>query len=81
MASSLGAAFGVAVSAAIFAALSGSAESAHWLEGVITVQGRQDNLHVREAAIIALMFNVFMAAVAIMSIMLTAPKTRGSVNP
>jgi len=75
MASSLGAAFGVAISAAIFTGLRASAESVHWLEGVITFQGRQDNLGVREAAIIALMFNVFMAAVAIMSIMLTVPKT------
>jgi DHA2 family multidrug resistance protein-like MFS transporter len=75
MASSLGAAFGVAASAAIFTALRTSADSAHWLEGVITFRGRQDNLGVREAAIIALMFNVFMAAVAIMSIMLTVPKS------
>ena len=75
MASSLGAAFGVAISAAIFTALRASADSAHWLEGVITFQGRQDNLAVRQAAIIALMFNVFMAAVAIMSIMLTVPKS------
>lgn len=74
MASSLGAAFGVAISAAIFTALSASADSAHWLDGVITFQGRQDNLAVRQAAVIALMFNVFMAAVAIMSIMLTIPK-------
>jgi len=76
MASSLGAAFGVAISAAIFTALSASVDSAHWLEGVITFQGRQDNLHVREAAIIALMFNILMAVVAIISIMLTVPKTR-----
>lgn len=65
---------GVAISAAIFAALSASANRVHWLEGVITFQGRQYNLGVREAAIIALMFNVFMAAVAIMAIMLTVPK-------
>jgi len=76
MASSLGAAFGVAISAAIFTALSASVDSAHWLEGIITFQGRQDNLHVREAAIIALMFNILMAVVAIISIMLTVPKTR-----
>jgi DHA2 family multidrug resistance protein-like MFS transporter len=74
MASSLGAAFGVAISAAIFTALSATADSTHWLDGVITFQGRQDNLAVRQAAVIALMFNVFMAAVAIMSIMLTIPK-------
>ena len=74
MASSLGAAFGVAISAAIFTALSANPESVSWLAGVITFVGRQDNLAVREAAIIALMFNVFMVAVAIMSIMLTVPK-------
>ena len=75
MASSLGAAFGVAISAAIFTALRTSPDSAHWLEGVITFHGRQDNLGVRQAAIIALMFNVLMAAVAIVSIMLTIPKS------
>ena len=74
MASSLGAAFGVAISAAIFTAFSANPESINWLEGVITFVGRQDNLAVREAAIIALMFNVFMVLVAILSIMLTVPK-------
>ncbi len=74
MASSLGAAFGVAISAAIFTALSANPESVSWLAGVITFVGRQDNLAVREAAIIALMFNVFMVGVAILSIMLTVPK-------
>jgi DHA2 family multidrug resistance protein-like MFS transporter len=74
MASSLGAAFGVAISAAIFTALSADAGSVNWLEGVITFQGRQDNLALREAAIIALMVNVLMAVVAIITIMLTVPK-------
>lgn len=78
MASSLGAAFGVAISAAIFTALSTGTNSVHWLEGVITFYGRQDNLGIREAAIIALMFNVFMVVVAILSIMLTIPKTERS---
>lgn len=73
MASSLGAAFGVAISAAIFTTLSSGTESARWMEGVITFYGRQDNLGVRAAAMIALMFNVFMVAVAILSIMLTIP--------
>lgn len=74
MASSLGAAFGVAISAAIFTALRANNESITWLEGVITFAGRQDNLAVREAAIIALGFNVMMVLVAILSIMLTVPK-------
>ena len=74
MASSLGAAFGVAISAAIFTALRANNESITWLEGVISFAGRQDNLAVREAAIIALGFNVLMVLVAILSIMLTVPK-------
>ena len=74
MASSLGAAFGVAISAAIFTALGGDSTSMHWLEGVITFGGRQDNLPVREAAIVALGFNVLMVVIAIVSIMLTVPK-------
>jgi DHA2 family multidrug resistance protein-like MFS transporter len=74
MASSLGAAFGVAISAAIFSALSANPTAVNWLEGVITFEGRQDNLAIRQAAIIALVFNVLMVLVAIMSIMLTVPK-------
>lgn len=74
MASSLGAAFGVAISAAIFSALSANAGAVNWLEGVLTFEGRQDNLAVREAAMIALGFNVFMVLVAIVAIMLTVPK-------
>lgn len=73
MASSLGAAFGVAISAAIFTALSADANSMRWLDGVITFQGRQDNVGIREAAIIALIFNVVMVAGATASIMLTVP--------
>lgn len=78
MASSLGAALGVAISGAIFTALSGNAEGVRWLEGVITFQGRQDNLAVREAAIVALGFNLLMVGVAIVSIMLTVPKGKKS---
>jgi DHA2 family multidrug resistance protein-like MFS transporter len=74
MASSLGASFGVAISAAIFTSLSGDAESGRWLEGVITFAGRQDNLAVRQAALIALAFNLLMIAAAVVSIMLTVPK-------
>ena len=74
MASSLGGAFGVAISAAIFTALRANNESIQWLEGVITFVGRQDNLAVREAAIIALGFNLLMVGFAIVSILMTIPK-------
>ena len=45
-----------------------------WLEGVITFVGRQDNVVIRQAAMIALLFNLILVGVAIMSIMLTVPK-------
>jgi DHA2 family multidrug resistance protein-like MFS transporter len=75
MASSLGASFGVAISAAIFTALSGEGGSGQWLEGLITFSGRQDNVQVRQAAFFALAFNLLMVAAAIVSIVLTVPKT------
>jgi len=74
MASSLGAALGVAVSATLFTALSG--QRMHWLEGVITFHGRADNLAQREAALVALAFNAMMVIVAIVSIALTVPAGR-----
>ncbi|WP_233398537.1 MFS transporter [Luteimonas sp. MC1828] len=73
MASSLGAALGVAISGAIFAALGATDTGVRWLEGVITFAGRQDNLAIREAAMVALGFNLLMVAVAIVSILLTIP--------
>jgi DHA2 family multidrug resistance protein-like MFS transporter len=76
MASSLGASFGVAISAAIFTALSADTASARWLDGVITFAGRQDNLAVREAALVALGFNLLMVVAALVSIMLTVPAHR-----
>jgi MFS transporter, DHA2 family, multidrug resistance protein len=76
MASSLGAAFGVAISATAFTALEATDRGARWLEGVITFTGRQDNLAVREAAIVALGLNVLMVAVAIVAILLTVPREK-----
>jgi DHA2 family multidrug resistance protein-like MFS transporter len=74
MASSLGAAFGVAISATVFSSLSNGTDTARSMEGVITFYGRQDNLAVRGAAIVALMFNVIMVAVAVLVITLTIPQ-------
>ena len=76
MASSLGGSFGVALSAAIFTALKADTGGISWLEGVITFVGRQDNLATREAAMIALGFNLLMVAVAILTILLTVPAAR-----
>jgi DHA2 family multidrug resistance protein-like MFS transporter len=69
MASSLGAAFGVAISAAIFTALSNGA--ADPLAGMFW--GRTDNIAIRYAAMIALLFNLVMVVIAIISILTTVP--------
>lgn len=74
MASSLGAAIGVAVSASIFTALTGDGSRAVWEGGMIEFVGRQDNLAVRQAAMVALGVNLVMVIAAIISIALTIPK-------
>jgi DHA2 family multidrug resistance protein-like MFS transporter len=75
MASSLGAALGVAISAAIFAGLSRMQGFAPFAD---IAMGRSDNVAVRFAAAMALMFNVSMVAVAIIAIMATVPKRTAS---
>jgi len=71
MASSLGAALGVAISAAIFAGLSQTEGFTPFAE---IAMGRTENINVRFAASMALIFNVFMVAVGIVAIMATVPK-------
>jgi MFS transporter, DHA2 family, multidrug resistance protein len=77
MASSLGASFGVAISATVFTALSADNTAVNWIEGMVTYVGRQDNLAVREAAFFALAVNLLMVVMAIVSIVLTIPKSAG----
>jgi DHA2 family multidrug resistance protein-like MFS transporter len=76
MASSLGASFGVAISAAIFTALSADSTAVNWIAGAITFVGRQDNVAVREAAFFAFLANLLMVVAAIVAIVLTVPKGR-----
>jgi hypothetical protein len=79
MASSLGASFGVAISAAIFTALSAEPSGTGpggWLEGVITFTGRQDNVGVRTAAFYAFAANLLMIVAAIVSILVLIRKGR-----
>lgn len=72
MASSLGAAFGVAISAALFTALS---EVETGFTGMSELfLGRTDNVSIRFAAAIALLFNVLMVVVAMVAIVMTVPK-------
>ena len=66
MASSLGAAFGVAISAALFTSLSGLSADFGPLSDLFL--GRTDNISIRFAAAIALLFNVMMVIIAIIAI-------------
>jgi MFS transporter, DHA2 family, multidrug resistance protein len=76
MASSLGAALGVAISSGIFVGLSAVDAPSSILDKVIRFEGRQDNIAIRNAAIIALLFNLAMVIVAIIAIMKTIPKQK-----
>lgn len=51
------------------------------MEGAITFSGRQDSLALREAAIVALTFNVLMVPVAILSTRLTLSKAPKGGSP
>jgi MFS transporter, DHA2 family, multidrug resistance protein len=73
MASSLGASFGVAISATVFTALSGDDNEMNWIDGVITYVGRQDNVDIRQAAVAAFAVSLVFVALAIISIMVTIP--------
>ena len=78
MASSLGAAFGVAISAALFTSLSGTSVSLGPLSDLFL--GRTDNVGIRFAAAVALLFNVVMVVVAIIAIAMTVPKDDPSAD-
>jgi len=75
MASSLGAALGVAISAALFAAFTREEGLGPFAQ---LAMGRTDNLDVRFGASVALAFNVLMVVVAIVAIALTVPDTSDS---
>ena len=72
MASSLGAAFGVAISAALFTSLGGLTGDFGSLSDFFL--GRTDNVAIRFAAAVALLFNVLMVIIAIVAIAMTVPK-------
>ena len=75
MASSLGASFGIAISAGIFTALSSGTEPIKWISGMITFVGRQDNTAIRQAALVAFGFNLMIVLMAALIVMLTVPKS------
>lgn len=71
MASSLGSAFGVAISAAIYSGLTQGAMK--WTIADPIMVGRTDNISVRFAAMVALAFNIIMVLIALIATMATVP--------
>jgi len=76
MASSLGGAIGAAVSLAVFTAMAGTESSV--IGNVIEMQGRQDNVALRQAGMFARAVNLMFLLLAIVSITVTVPKGGGS---
>lgn len=73
MASSLGASFGVAVSATVFTIMNSTDEPIQWIDGLVAFAGRQDNIATREAAAAAFGVNFLMLLVALVTILVTIP--------
>lgn len=71
MASSLGAAFGLAGSTSIFTAL--QEEGVPWLSQVFDFIGRQDNVALREAGMMGIAFNAVLALIALVAIVIIVP--------
>lgn len=78
MSSTIGGAFGLAISSAVYLGIRGPAatggEGLVWLPSIVEFVGRQDNIANREGAMIALLVNVLMMVVAVISIMIFVPK-------
>ena len=75
MASSLGSAIGVAVSLAIFTGLLGS--DSLILGSTVTFTGVPDNIALRQAGMVAMIWNLVIVLVAIIAIAVTVPKGGG----
>ena len=81
MASSLGASFGVAISAAIFTALSADKGRVELASGRAHLRRQTGQRRVREAALFAFGANLLMIVAAIISIMLFVPKGKAREDP
>ncbi len=84
MSSTIGGAFGLAISSAIYLGFRGQAslgeERITWLDSIIEFVGRQDNVANRQAAMIALLVNVLMMVIAVISIAVTVPKEQKALD-
>ena len=73
MASSLGTSFGVAIAAGIYTAVISRTEPIAWLSNIIGFVGRQDNVIIRQGAMLGLAFCLLLAILVIVSVVATIP--------
>ena len=78
MASSLGAAIGVAISTGLFMGISMSSNKINFLDAFLVWMGRQENVMIRAGAMIAIFFNLLIIVVAIFITMRTIPGNKES---
>ncbi len=77
MASSLGASFGVAISAGIYTALANREEPIEWLSNLVIFVGRQDNVSIRQGAMLALAFCLLLVVLVIITVIIKIPNDTG----
>lgn len=80
MASSLGASFGVAVSAGIYTAVASSPKPITWLSNLVDFAGRQDNLMIRQGAMLGLAFCLLLTLLVILVVVFTIPDNIGKTQ-
>jgi DHA2 family multidrug resistance protein-like MFS transporter len=73
MASSLGTSFGVAIAAGIYTAVVTRTEPIAWLGNIIKFVGRQDNVLVRQGAMLGLAFCLLLAILVIVTVVAMIP--------
>lgn len=73
MASSLGTSFGVAIAAGIYTAVVSRTEPIAWLSKIIPFIGRQDNVIIRQGAMLGLAFCLLLAILVIVTVVAMIP--------
>lgn len=68
MASSLGTSFGIAIAAGIYTAVSTRTEPIAWLSNLVGFMGRQDNVAIRQGAMLGLAFCLLLALLVIITV-------------
>ncbi len=73
MASSLGTSFGVAIAAGIYTAVVTRTEPIAWLSNIVPFIGRQDNVIIRQGAMLGLAFCLLLAIMVIITVVALIP--------